>query len=190
MAGHQLQWPPRRVFQVEGAPLQPQHLGRGLQQAATEGRPVDQTSNRQTHLLHRPIELVLLSEKLPVDHPLEPSTRQFRHQQYHKHRKCRRDRHPRRRVGRKQLIADQLTADQEHARIDQPGRQAESEIDRASVDNLLDLHQLVASDAEGVGHRVQKRYAEHRPGGVAPPKCRRIDPRLCKQISNQDDRYQ
>ena len=77
----------------------------------------------------------------------------------------------------KELVADQLAADQEHARVDQPRRQAEGKVDRTAIDDLFDLHQLVARDAERVSDRIEQRYAEHRPGRVAharawPDRCR------------------
>ena len=84
----------------------------------------------------------------------------------------------RRRMRREQAVADQLAADQEHPRVDQARHQAEEEIDHAPVDDLLDLHQLVSRDAEGVRHREEERDAEHRPGRVVPAQGRRVVPGL------------
>ena len=106
--------------------------------------------------------------------------------QDHDHRDRRHHRPPRRRVRREELVADQHAADQEHPRVDQPRRHAEGDVDHAPVDDLLDLHQLVARDAEGVGHRVQQRDAEHRPGGAVAAQRRRVEPGLAEQVGDQE----
>ena len=94
------------------------------------------------------------------------------------------------RVRREQAVADQLAADQQHPRVDQPRDQAEREVDHAAVDDVLDLHQLVARDAEGVGQREQQRDAEHRPGGVVAAQRRRVVPGLDQQVGDQERRDQ
>ncbi len=86
VGGHQLERSARCVAQVERAPFQPEHLGRRLEQPAAQRHSVDQTPHRQPHLLHRPIELVLLAEELPVDHPLKPAARHLGENQDHDHR--------------------------------------------------------------------------------------------------------
>ncbi len=182
---HELKYSARRIAKVKRSPLEPQHLRRGLEQPPAERHPVDQATDGEVHLLHCPVELVLLTEELAVDHPLKPAARQLRENQHHEHRNRRGERYPGRRMAREKLVADQFAADQQHARIDQPRGETEGEIDRAAIDEVFGLHQLVSRDAEGIRDRVEQRHAEHRPGRVSAPERGRVDAGLHQQVGDQ-----
>ncbi len=74
--------------------------------------------------------------------------------------------------------------------IEQPCRDAEREVDHAPIKDLFNLHQLISSNAQRVGHGEEERDPEHRPGRAIAARGGGVEPGLAEQIRDQQGREQ
>ena len=87
-------------------------------------------------------------------------------------------------------LVENQGAEKHHGVIKQGGQEADEEVADAGGEDLVQLHEPIAGDADGEGAGKAHRSAEHRPGGVAGPKSIGVPGGQVQGVANGHQRQQ